>query len=319
MTIVYVSGLISLLLTLILGKPYIDFIKKFFSGQYILDLAPERHSEKAGTPTMGGTLIVDCSVIAMVLAFIMMEHISKVTMVAIITYALFALIGFIDDYQKNKQKENKGLSARAKILLQLTAAAFPAIYMCVEGATSVSLFGFAEFNLGILYPLFAIFIIVGASNAVNLTDGLDGLASGLSVFSFIAMGVIFAIQGQIELAIVAVTVAAACAGFLFYNHYPAKIFMGDTGSLALGGILGTLGVLGKLEFWLIPIALVFVLETLSVIAQVISFKTTGKRIFKMTPIHHHFELLGWSEVKVVRSFWVVGAIFCALSVYLLVF
>lgn len=319
MTLIYVSGLIALLLTLILGKPYIDFIKRYFAGQYILDLAPENHSKKAGTPTMGGTMIVDCSIIAMVLAFVMKQGISKGTIVAIITFALYALIGFVDDFQKNKQQENKGLSPRGKLLFQIIAAALPAGYMFISGVTSVSLFGLAQVDLGLFYPLFAIFIVVGASNAVNLTDGLDGLASGLSIFSFIAMGVIFAIQGQVELAIVAISIAAACAGFLYYNQHPAKIFMGDTGSLALGGALGVLGVIGKIEFWLIPIAIVFIIETLSVIIQVTSFKLTGKRVFKMTPIHHHFELIGWNEVKVVRTFWVVGALFCFLSVYLAVF
>lgn len=318
MTIIYVAALIALLLTLILGRPYIDFIKKYFCGQYILDLAPDNHAKKAGTPTMGGTLIIDCAMIAIILALVMMKQVSHATIVALVTFILFAITGFIDDFQKNKQKENKGLSPKGKLALQVIAAALPAFYMLIKGATTVSIFGLMELDFGICYPIFAILVIIGASNAVNLTDGLDGLASGLSVLSFLTCTIVFASIGQIELAIVSASVAFACAGFLYYNYHPAKIFMGDTGSLALGGLLGTLGILGKFEFWLIPIAIVFIIETLSVILQVISFKTTGKRIFKMSPIHHHFELSGWNELKVVRVFWLVGAIFCALSIYWMV-
>ena len=309
MTIIYVAGLISLLLTLILGKPYIDFLKKYFTGQYIYEMAPENHAKKAGTPTMGGGLIMDCSLIAMILAFIMMQKISIDSFIAIIVLTLYTWIGFFDDYQKNKKKENKGLTPRGKLVLQIMAASIPAFYMIYVGETQI-----AGIDFGFWYFIVAVFIIVGASNAVNLTDGLDGLAAGLSVFSFLGCAIIFAVQGNIELAVISSAIASACAGFLYYNYNPAQVFMGDTGSLALGGLLGTLGVLGKFELLLIPLAIVFIAETLSVIIQVTSFKLTGKRVFKMAPFHHHFELLGWSEVRVVKSFWLIGGIFAFLTV-----
>ncbi|MEI8376996.1 MAG: phospho-N-acetylmuramoyl-pentapeptide-transferase [bacterium] len=309
MTIIYVAGLIALLLTLILGKPYIDLLKKYFAGQYIYEKAPENHSKKAGTPTMGGLVIVDCAVLAMILAFVMMQKVSLDSLVAIIVFILYAAIGFIDDYKKNKQQQNKGLTPRGKMLLQIIVAAIPAAYMVQGGETAI-----LGHDFGFWYAFIAIFIIVGSSNAVNLTDGLDGLASGLSVFSFLGCAVIFAMMGQIELSVISAAVASACGGFLYYNYNPAQVFMGDTGSLALGGLLGTLGVLGKFEALLIPLAIVFIIETLSVIIQVVSFKLTGKRVFKMAPLHHHFELLGWNEIKVVKTFWMVGGFFAFLSV-----
>jgi phospho-N-acetylmuramoyl-pentapeptide-transferase len=309
MTIIYIAGLIALLLTLIFGKPYIDLLKKYFAGQYIYEKAPENHSKKAGTPTMGGLLIVDCAIIAMILSFVMMQKISLDSLVAIIVFILYAAIGFMDDYKKNKKQCNKGLTPRGKMFLQIIIASIPAGYMIQGGETSI-----LGYDFGLWYSLIAIFIIVGSSNAVNLTDGLDGLAAGLSLFSFLASAVIFAMMGQIELAVISAAVASACGGFLYYNCNPAQIFMGDTGSLALGGLLGTLGVLGKFEVLLIPLAIVFIIETLSVIIQVVSFKSTGKRVFKMAPLHHHFELLGWNEVKVVKTFWLVGGFFALLAV-----
>lgn len=309
MTIIYVTGLISLLLTLILGKPYIEFLKKYFEGQYIYEMAPENHVKKAGTPTMGGLIIIDCALIAMILAFVMMQKISLDSLIAVFVLVLYAIIGFIDDYQKNKKKENKGLTPRAKMIFQILAASVPALYMVHTGETQI-----AGVNFGFWYVLPAIFIIVGSSNAVNLTDGLDGLAAGLSVFSFLGCAIIFGIQGNVELSVISAAIASACAGFLYYNHNPAQVFMGDTGSLALGGILGTLAVLGKFELLLFPLAIVFIIETLSVIIQVMSFKLTGKRVFKMAPIHHHFELFGWSEVKIVKIFWLIGGIFAFLAV-----
>ncbi|MDD3420174.1 MAG: phospho-N-acetylmuramoyl-pentapeptide-transferase [Candidatus Gastranaerophilales bacterium] len=309
MTIIYVAGLMALLLTLILGRPYIEFLKKYFAGQYINQMAPENHSQKAGTPTMGGLVISDCALIAIILSFIMMQRVSVDSAIAVVVLVMYTVIGFWDDYQKNKHKANNGLKPRGKMALQLFAAAIPSLYMIHTGETSIG-----GIDFGVFYFFISMFIIVGASNAVNLTDGLDGLAAGLSVFSFLACTVIFGVQGEIELAVISASVACACGGFLYYNYNPAKVFMGDTGSLALGGLLGVLGVLGKFELLLIPIALVFIIETLSVIIQVASFKLTGKRVFKMAPIHHHFELLGWSEMKVVKVFWTIGGVFALLTV-----
>lgn len=308
MTIIYVAGLIALLLTLILGKPYIEFLKHHFNGQYIYNKAPETHQQKQGTPTMGGIIIIDSALVAVILSFIMMKNLTSTGLIAVCVLLIFAGIGFYDDFQKNKHHENKGLSPKSKLFLQIIGALLPACYMLHIGATSIM-----GVDFGFLYLFIAGFITVGASNAVNLTDGLDGLASGLCFLSFITCSIILAMKGQIELSLIAASVACACLGFLYYNFKPAQVFMGDTGSLALGALLGALGILGKFELLLIPICLVFVIETLSVMIQVTSFKLTGKRIFKMAPIHHHFELLGWSETKVVKAFWIIGLLSCLIA------
>lgn len=316
MVLIYVSALISLMLTLIAGIPYIAFLKKHLYGQFIREEAPSSHAKKAGTPTTGGIIIVIPAIIASVLALLMAQRTSIDTLIVLVTIGLLMMVGFKDDTDKIARKQNKGLSARNKLLLQILIAAIPALYMTFTGYKSISLFGLANINLGILYPLFAILIIIGSSNAVNLTDGLDGLASGSMVFAMAAVTIMCVLIGEYDLAIISAAIAGSCAGFLYYNKFPARIFMGDTGSLALGGALGTLAVVGKFELWLLIIGGLFVIETLSVILQVISFKTTGKRIFKMSPIHHHFELSGWSETKVVYSFWAIGLILASLGVLL---
>lgn len=318
--LVYVSAIVSLLLTLILGIPYIDFLKKRLYGQYIREDGPKSHAVKAGTPTAGGLVIIIPALIAVTLSLVMDQKTSMQTFVVLITMVLYTLIGFKDDITKITKKQNKGLSAKGKLLLQALIAFIPALFITISGQTSISIFNLFDINLGILYPVFAVLVIIGASNAVNLTDGLDGLAAGTSAIALFAFTVIFMLSDKPDLAIVSAGIAASCIGFLYYNKYPAKIFMGDTGSLALGGVLGTLAVVGKIELWLLLIGGIFVIETLSVILQVISFKTTGKRIFKMSPIHHHFELSGWHETRVVYTFWVVGlllaGIACGLYYYL---
>ena len=187
--------------------------------------------------------------------------------------------------------------------------------MTVTDATYVS-FGEWSIDLGYLYPFFAIFLIVGVSNAVNLTDGLDGLAASNVTVSLVACAVIAVLTGNIDIAIISAAIAGATAGFLYFNKYPAKVFMGDTGSLALGGVLGAIAVMGKFELWLIPIGFIYMSETLSVMIQVASFKLTGNRIFRMTPIHHHFELGGWKETKVVAVFTMITLLFSAAAVAL---
>ena len=232
----------------------------------------------------------------------------------LVSLLLFAIAGFIDDYKKLVKKTNKGLRAKSKLFIQFLAALIPGVYMLVTHQTGVSIFGLFHFDWGYFYLLFALFVIIGSSNAINLTDGLDGLASGLSGISFLGLTIMLAIQNDIELAIISAAISFACFAFLYFNNNPAKIFMGDTGSLSLGGAFGVIGVVGKLEFWLILLGLVFIIETLSVIIQVISFKITGKRVFRMSPIHHHFELCGWSEKKVVYMFYLVGLIFAIAGV-----
>ena len=221
----------------------------------------------------------------------------------------------MDDILKIKGHHNEGLTPRSKLFLQIAIALLPSIYMTVTGATTIS-FGQFSINLGVFYIIFAVFLITGVSNAVNLTDGLDGLAASNVSISMIACTIICVLMGKYDIAIISAGITGACLGFLYFNKYPAKVFMGDTGSLALGGILGTLAVMGKFELWLIPIGFIYMGETLSVMIQVASYKLTGNRIFKMTPIHHHFELSGWKETKVVAFFTLVTLLFSAGAVTL---
>lgn len=321
MILISVAALLALMLTLIMGVPYLEFLKNRLYGQYILEDAPERHAQKAGTPTTGGMMIVFPTIIAAGLALILDVKQNIPTLLVLLTFVLLCLIGFRDDLYKITKKKNKGLTARIKLVLQIAISAIPAIYMYMKGATVVSVFDLFNINLGILYPVFAVLVVVGSSNAVNLTDGLDGLAAGSSAIAAFFTTVFCIIIGRNDLAIIAAALGGSCIGFLYYNKYPAKVFMGDTGSLALGGIFGAIAVVGKFELWLLILGLLFVIETLSVIIQVTSFKLTGKRVFKMSPIHHHFELLGWSETKIVKTFWAVsfiaGAAACAVKYFLI--
>lgn len=305
--LIYVAGLLALLLTLLAGTPYLDYLKKKVYGQYICEDAPPAHSKKSGTPTTGGIILVIPAVIAIILVLILDQNIGLEPVLAVLVFLLYMALGFNDDYLKISKKNNKGIGAWRKLIFQIFIALIPAVY--------ISVYDDASF----LLVLLSIFIVTGFSNAVNLTDGLDGLAAGTSVFAFLACAVICYFQGLIGLTIVSIAICGSCLGFLWYNKNPAKMFMGDTGSLALGGALGTIAVLGGFELWLAIIGLVFIIETLSVIIQVISFKTTGKRVFKMSPIHHHFELLGWPETKIVYTFWVVGLLTAVLGTGLFYF
>lgn len=315
MILVPVAALIAFVLSLLLGVAYIDFLKKKTMSQYILDEAPDRHKEKSGTPTTGGFFIVLSSLIAAVVALFMAEKTSTGAFLLLITFVFYMFAGMQDDIQKIEKHQNKGLSARGKLFLQIAIAILPVLFVTISGRTFIT-FGDYTLNLGWFYPIFGIFVITGVSNAVNLTDGLDGLAASNMVISLMALVFINLIMGNLDLAIICAAIAGACLGFLYFNKYPAKVFMGDTGSLALGGVLGTIAVMGKFELWLIPIGIIFLCETLSVIFQVTSYKLTGKRIFKMSPIHHHFELCGWGEKKIVFVFSLITFIFCAGAVLL---
>ncbi len=317
---IIVTCLVSLILVLLAGKPFLNILKKNLYGQYIREEGPASHQKKAGTPTGGGILIVLCSFIAASAGLFMLKTVTLYSHIVLMSFLFFSLIGLKDDHDKIKNKQNKGLSAKGKLMLQFAVALIPALYVTFTGQSYIDILGYS-LNLGFLYPFFAAFIIVGTSNAVNLTDGLDGLATGTTSIALVAMALIFILSGRYEFAVISVAVMGACLGFLRFNKNPAQIFMGDTGSLGLGGVIGTLAVVGKIELLLVLIGAVFVAETLSVILQVISFKTTGKRIFKMSPLHHHFELCGWSEKKVVYSFWLVGALFafvaCMIKFYII--
>lgn len=308
-----VAFLLGLILCLLFGVPYIDFLKKRLFNQYIKDVVPEGHAQKEGTPTTGGVFIITAIIFASVITLMLAQKLSATALIILLTFFFYALAGFQDDFLKIKGKANKGLSAKGKFLRQVAIAILPALFVTLAHNTNVQI-GYHYYHLKWLYPFLAIFIITGASNAFNLTDGLDGLAASSGIPAFLACAVIAGFTHSTEVAIIAAAVTGALVGFLKYNKPKAQVFMGDTGSLALGGLLGTLAVVGKFEFLLLVIAGIFVIETLSVIIQVISFKTTGKRVFKMSPIHHHFELVGWSEKQIVVRFAFFSLFFSVLAV-----
>lgn len=298
------------ILTMALAPAGIPLLQRLKFGQSIREEGPESHFKKAGTPTMGGLIfLVSILLVTLVLGFVF-DFMTTQTSTLLLVFLGFGVIGFLDDGLKVIFKRNLGLTSIQKLVGQIIIAIIA--YVLLRGnefdtSVTIPLVDWSV-DLGMLYVGFLIFWLVGFSNAVNLTDGLDGLASGLSVVAFAAYGSIAYIQEQGDVAFFAFVVAGAMLGFLLFNKNPAKVFMGDTGSLALGGGLAMLSVLTKQELLLLVIGIVFVIETLSVILQVGSFKLRGKRIFKMSPIHHHFELSGWSEWKVVIVFWTTGII-----------
>jgi len=307
MIMMSVAALITLVLCLLFGVPYLDFMKKKMYGQYIREEVRMLHAKKNKTPTTGGVFLVAALLVGSLIALFMAQAVSTRALIVLMTLVFYTFTGFEDDIKKIKGCQNEGLSPRAKLALQIAVSMLPAVYLVYQGQTEISLFNF-QIDLMYLYPFFAVFMIVGSSNALNLTDGLDGLASGCAFFAFLACALIAHSNGYTDIAIISMAASAACLGFFYFNKNPAKIFMGDTGSLALGGLLAVIAIMGKFELWLIPIGVVFIAETLSVMLQVASFKTTGKRIFKMSPIHHHFELSGWNEKKIVFVFSMISAL-----------
>lgn len=312
---ILVAFLLGLILCLLLGVPYISFLKQKGFGQYIKDLAPETHAKKSGTPTTGGVFIILAILIASITTLLMAQTLNAPAIIILFTLFFYTLAGFQDDILKIKGKANDGLSAKGKFLRQVAIALLPALFVTLASFTWIKI-GHYSLDFKWFYPFIAVFLITGFSNAYNLTDGLDGLAASTGIPAFIACTIIAEFMGHHEIAIISAAVIGALLGFLRYNKAKAQVFMGDTGSLAIGGLLGTLAIMGKFEVLLIILAGLFVIETLSVIIQVFSFKTTGKRVFKMAPIHHHFELLGWSEIKIVRVFTLTSIFFSLLAVYL---
>ncbi|MGI8384557.1 phospho-N-acetylmuramoyl-pentapeptide-transferase [Robertmurraya sp. P23] len=310
--------LVGFLISVILSPILIPFLRRLKFGQSIREEGPKSHQKKSGTPTMGGTMIL----LSIVVTTIVMT--SKYSELSVQTYLLlfvtigFGLLGFLDDFIKVVMKRNLGLTSKQKLFGQIVISfIFYFILRQNEFSTTVSIpLTDISFDLGWLYVFFIIFWLVGFSNAVNLTDGLDGLVSGTAAIAFGAFAVLSWNQGAYDVAIFSLAVVGAVLGFLVFNAHPAKVFMGDTGSLALGGAIATIAILTKLEILLIIIGGIFVVETLSVILQVISFKTTGKRIFRMSPLHHHYELIGWSEWRVVVTFWTVGLLCAVLGIYI---
>ncbi|WP_370295832.1 phospho-N-acetylmuramoyl-pentapeptide-transferase [Rossellomorea marisflavi] len=306
------------IITAVLAPIFIPFLRRLKFGQSIRDEGPQSHQKKTGTPTMGGIVFL-LSIVAT--TFLMTGRFSDIgpeTYLMILVTVGFGLLGFLDDFIKVVMKRNLGLTSKQKLAGQIVISIiFYLIFKQNDFSTAVSIpMTDISFELGWFYCLFIIFWLVGFSNAVNLTDGLDGLVSGTSAIAFGAMAVLAWNQSQFDVAIFSVAVVGAVLGFLVFNAHPAKVFMGDTGSLALGGAIATVAILTKTEIILILIGGVFVIETLSVILQVASFKTTGKRIFKMSPLHHHYELSGWSEWRVVVTFWTVGLLFAVLGIYI---
>ncbi len=313
------------LVVLFLGPLFIRTMRYFQIGQVVRDDGPETHLSKQGVPTMGGVLILAAITSGTVL-WARLDN-SLVWMGLFVTL-FYGGIGAIDDYRKIKKKNSKGLSAKGKLILQVCGAAVVGAFILLhpgfDGHLSLPFFKNFQPDLGWFYIIFAIIVIVGSSNAVNLTDGLDGLAAGpivvtaavYLVFSYLAGHVVLAdylqlpyVAGSGELAIFCGTIFGACLGFMWFNAYPAQMFMGDVGSLALGGALGSIAIIIKQEFLLAIVGGIFVMEALSVIMQVGYFKMThGKRIFLMAPFHHHFEKKGWHESKVVVRFWIVSII-----------
>lgn len=303
------------LLAVIIGPLCIPILRRLKFGQQIREEGPKAHFKKSGTPTMGGIIIL-VGLAVTVLKFA--DRSLELFLVMFVTLG-FGLIGFLDDYIKVVLKRSLGLTAKQKILGQLLISSVLFYFLIQNGfSTVVSVPGtHLEFEMGWLYFPFLLFLLIGASNGVNLTDGLDGLLAGTSAIAFGAYTIIAMKLTQPDLAIFSIAMVGAVLGFLVFNAHPARVFMGDTGSLAIGGGLATLAILTKTEILLVLIGGVFVIETLSVIIQVVSFQTRGKRIFRMSPIHHHFELTGWSEWRVVVTFWITGLLFAGAGLYMI--
>ncbi|MFC0271193.1 phospho-N-acetylmuramoyl-pentapeptide-transferase [Metabacillus herbersteinensis] len=306
------------LISVLLSPVFIPFLRRLKFGQSIREEGPKSHQKKSGTPTMGGVMIIFSIIITTLVMTGKFSELSVEMYLLLFVTLGYGLLGFLDDFIKVVMKRNLGLTSKQKLLGQIMIAAiFYLVYTQYGFSTEIVVPGTEfSFDLGWGYVILVVFMLVGGSNAVNLTDGLDGLLSGTAAIAFGAFAVLAWNQSQYDVAIFSVAVVGAVLGFLVFNAHPAKVFMGDTGSLALGGAIVTVAILTKLEIMLVLIGGVFVIETLSVILQVISFKTTGKRIFKMSPLHHHYELVGWSEWRVVVTFWSVGLLFAVLGIYI---
>ncbi|VAX27785.1 Phospho-N-acetylmuramoyl-pentapeptide-transferase [hydrothermal vent metagenome] len=319
------------LLTFMLAPFVIARLRSFSLTQQIREDGPKTHISKAGTPTMGGILILASILLT---ALLWMDLKNPYTWVLIAATSGFGFIGLADDYLKVVRRNHKGLRACYKFALQIALASAISLFLYhnpldpYSTKLSVPFFKRLLIDLGVFYIPFSVFVVVGSSNAVNLTDGIDGLAIGLVAIAALASGVLVYVSGHVrlaqylqvlylpgtgELAVFCGAMFGAALGFLWYNAYPADVFMGDVGSLGLGGALGTLAVITKHEIVLAMVGGIFVVETVSVILQVLSFKLTGRRVFRMAPIHHHFEVKGWPEPKTVVRFWIVGIILALLS------
>lgn len=320
---------IAVVVSIFWGKYFINFMKSRQFGQIIRDDGPESHFKKAGTPTMGGVFLVGSVLAALLFAG---NFYSIPVLLTLFVMASFFVLGGLDDYFKVLKKNTDGVSARGKLLWQFITGIIVGVLLLyfdvVDTHVYIPFFKGMSVDLSYFYILFVAFVIVGSSNAVNLTDGLDGLAIGPIMTSAASLGILAYVAGHKEIAtylyipyienvgelfVICSAIIGAGVGFLWYNSYPAQIFMGDVGSLTLGGVLGTVAVITKNEILFVLIGGIFVAEAVSVILQVGSYKTRRKRIFKMAPLHHHFELLGWPEPKVIVRFWIISACLAILA------
>lgn len=325
----FLAFIIATTISILWGKHFIALMKLRQFGQSIRDEGPESHKKKKGTPTFGGVFILGSAMFACVICG---NFVSDPFLIASFVTISYFFLGGLDDYLKVLKKNTKGVSAKQKLLWQFSTALVASYGMIALEVTDTNIyvpfFKDPILDIGWFYVPFAAFVIVGSSNALNLTDGLDGLAIGPTIISAATLGLFSYLAGHSELSnyllipyvpdvgellVLVSAIIGAGVGFLWYNAYPAEIFMGDVGSLSLGGCLGTIAVLTKNEILFVLIGGIFVIEAVSVILQVASFKTRGKRIFKMAPLHHHFELMGWPETKVIVRFWIVSLIFAILA------
>jgi phospho-N-acetylmuramoyl-pentapeptide-transferase len=309
---VLIAGTASLLMCVFLAPKFIEFLRAREFGQQIREEGPQEHHAKAGTPTMGGIIIFT----AVAVPFLLLTDWDWRAIGVFGVALACALLGFADDYTKLAKRRSLGLRGRTKLVVTLLIAV--GLWLAAtEGAGLAGTVNLrivdASIDLGILYPLFIYLVVAGTTSAVNLTDGLDGLAAGCTAIVLLAyIGITFT-TGQMDLALVAGCLVGACVGFLWFNSFPASIFMGDTGSLGLGGAVAAMAVMTKTEVLLIILGGIFVIEALSVLIQVFSFQTFRKRVFLMAPIHHHFELQAWSETKIILRFWIVASVCAAIG------
>ncbi len=326
----FLAFIVALFVSILIGKRFINFMKKKQFGQVIRDDGPESHFKKAGTPTMGGVMIFISIFVALLFCG---NFLSPPFLITLLVAISFFCLGFLDDYLKVVKKNTDGVSPRGKLLWQVVtgvvAGYFAVNFGVVDSSLYIPFLKGSLVDMGQFYILFIALVIVASSNAVNLTDGLDGLAIGPVITSAASLGILAYVSGHAEisqylyvpyvsnsgeLVIFVAAIVGAGVGFLWYNSYPAQIFMGDVGSLSLGGVLGTVAVLTKNEVLFVVIGGIFVLEAISVIIQVASYKSRKKRVFKMAPIHHHFELTGWPEPKVIVRFWIISIFLAILAI-----
>jgi phospho-N-acetylmuramoyl-pentapeptide-transferase len=309
---VLIAGTASLLICLFLSPKFIEFLRRREFGQNIREEGPEGHQTKAGTPTMGGIIIFA----AFAVPFLILSKRDWQSLGVLGGACACALLGFADDYTKIVKRRSLGLRARTKLVVTVAISVglwWIATYKANLSPSVRLRFVDVQIDLGPFYPIFIYLVVAGTTSAVNLTDGLDGLAAGCAAIVLLAYIGIGFISGESDLTVLAACLVGACIGFLWFNSFPASVFMGDTGSLGIGGAIAGLAVMTKTEVLLILLGGIFVIEALSVVIQVLSFQTLRKRVFLMAPIHHHFELQAWSETKIILRFWIVAAACAAIA------